>query len=470
MSFTPQPAVQWLVHLLLENQLLNTDQIGEWLSHIGSEADLATAVEVLQSTGWVEDSAFLEQAAQAAERYAEADELPPLLPEEVFAAAESEFHAEGAVAAAPDFASLSGLDPQALRQQLHNLILYAQQLGASDLHLIAGMRPALRIYRNLEYLDEAILDPDVARAMNLSMLNEAQRKQFAEHLDLDYALTLPSEDGERLLRFRVNLMEQKEGIAGVYHILPEHLMSLEELGFPNAEHIRKLLSYHNGIILVTGPVGSGKTTTLSAIVNELNHARFEHIITIEDPIEIVQASAGCIVSQREIGTHTESYASALKSALREDPDIIVVGEIHDLATIEMAVTAAETGHLVVATMHTHDAVSTLGRMLDVFPPAQQAQIRAMTSGSLRGILCQRLLPGADGGVVLASELLVNNNAVSNLIREGRESSLISVMQTAKKQGMRLMDESIMELFTHGMITPDTAQKNVKDKKSLGRSK
>lgn len=237
-------------------------------------------------------------------------------------------------------------------------------------------------------------------------------------------------------------------------------MTLEELGFPNADNIRKLLNYHNGIILVTGPVGSGKTTTLASLVNELNQTRKDHIITVEDPIEVMQHSANSIVTQRQVGEHTESFNSALKSALREDPDIIVIGEMRDLETIEMAVTAAETGHLVIATMHTSDAGATLNRMLDVFPPSQQNQIRAMTAGSLRGIVCQRLIPSVDDEVVLACELLINTTAVANIIRDAKETGLESAMQSGKQLGMLTMNDSVQTLLDQGRITPEVAEENM----------
>ncbi|MFQ3226130.1 MAG: twitching motility protein PilT [Lentimonas sp.] len=318
----------------------------------------------------------------------------------------------------------------------------------------------MRHHRRIVYLSNAPMPDALARRINYMPLTPEQRTKFEADKDLDYAMTVENETAGFKMRFRANLMEQKKGISGVYRIVADHMMSLEELGFPNAENIRKLLSYHNGIILVTGPVGSGKTTTLASLVNELNTSRKDHIITVEDPIEVMQESANCIVTQREVGKHTVSFNSALKSALREDPDIIVIGEMRDLATIEMAVTAAETGHLVIATMHTRDAVSTLNRMLDVFPPSQQNQIRAMTAGSLRGIVCQRLIPSVDDEVVLACELLVNTNAVANIIRDAKETGLGNAMQSGKKLGMLTMNDSVQALLDQGRITPEVAAENM----------
>jgi twitching motility protein PilT len=349
------------------------------------------------------------------------------------------------------------MDDAALRKAVEELFFTCQRVGVSDLHLTGGARPRVRHHRKIVYLSQTPLPDALARRMNGVILSDKQRKQFASDSDLDYALALGGDETEGCrMRCRANLMEQKKGISGVYRIVADRLQTLEELGFPNADTLRKLLAYHNGIILVTGPVGSGKTTTLASLVNELNQSRREHIITVEDPIEVIQDSQNSIVTQREVGEHTESFQSALKSSLREDPDVIVVGEMRDLATIEMAITAAETGHLVIATMDTRDAQSTLNRLLDVFPPRQQNQIRAMTAGSLRGILCQRLIPSVDNDVALACELLINNNAISNIIRDGKETGLESAMQSGRAQGMRTLNESLDALVAEGRISSEVA--------------
>jgi twitching motility protein PilT len=256
-------------------------------------------------------------------------------------------------------------------------------------------------------------------------------------------------------------MLHKDGAAGAYRMVPEKVPSLGELGF--AEHLttlKKLLSYHNGLILVTGPVGSGKTTTLASMVAYLNETRTDHIITVEDPIEVVQPAQGCNVTQREVGRHTKTFASALKGALREDPDIIIIGELRDLETIEMAITASETGHLVIGTMHTSDAATTLNRVLDVFPPGQQMQIRASVAESLRGVVCQRLLPSAGGGLTLACEILVNNTAIQNLIREGKSQGLRNTMETGVREGMCLMDNVVFNLWQGRQISTEIALANI----------
>ncbi|MGC6423935.1 MAG: type IV pilus twitching motility protein PilT [Lentimonas sp.] len=443
----------WLLHFCYENSLLTAEQLSGMASNLDPSTDANTCADLLTKTGWVRDSDFLADAVRAAETNAREGYDLPALP------------TDGIDVSIPGFGSffsiteLEGMSEDELRKAVHELFATCQRVGVSDLHLTGGARPRVRHHRKIVYLSEQELPDPLARRMNLLLLNADQRKTFEQELDLDYALTLQStEDGCRM-RFRANLMEQKRGISGVYRIVAAQLKSLEELGFPNAEQIRRLLSYHNGIILVTGPVGSGKTTTLASMVNELNQNRKEHIITVEDPIEVMQESALSIVTQREVGQHTASFASALKSALREDPDIIVIGEMRDLATIEMAVSAAETGHLVIATMHTRDSQSTLNRLLDVFPASQQNQIRAMTAGSLRGILCQRLIPSVDDSVVLASELLINTNAVANIIREGKETGLEAAMQSGRKQGMRTMNESLDVLLSEGRITQEVAVAN-----------
>ncbi len=312
--------------------------------------------------------------------------------------------------------------------------------------------------RVVHYLSDHILSPSASAMLNTALLTSQQAEAFKQHSDLDFALVLDAGH-----RFRVNLMVHKEGVAGTYRIVPDQVKSLEELGFDNPDTLRKLLAYHNGLILLTGPVGSGKTLTLAAMIDELNRTREDHLITVEAPIEIVQPSRQCQITQREVGSHTRSFKTALKGALRQDPDIIVIGEMRDLETIEIAISASETGHLVIGTLHTRDAANTLNRVLDVFPAAQQTQIRAMVSESLRGIVCQRLLPSANGELVLAYELLLNNTAVGNLIRENKPEGLVNVMETGSAEGMRLMDRSIKELLDKGLISKETAIANINNR-------
>jgi twitching motility protein PilT len=362
-----------------------------------------------------------------------------------------------AAATLPHFTwdQLAAMDAPALAAALSKLLRDCARYGASDLHLSAGMIPFIRRNRAMVTLGQHRLSADEALRLNLALLTPEQSTLFQEIRDFDYALALDASN-----RYRVNLMFHKGGASGSYRMVPAKIPRLEDLGLRNLDDVKKLLNYHNGLILVTGPVGSGKTTTLAALVAELNATRQDHIITVEDPIEVVQPAQQCNLTQREVGAHTASFASALKGALREDPDVIIIGELRDLETIEMAITASETGHLVIGTMHTSDAATTLNRLLDVFPPAQQSQIRASVAESLRGILCQRLLPTTNGGVVLAGELLVANSAVVALIRDGKTQGLRNVLETGKREGMYLMENVVFELWEQGKITAETARKNI----------
>ena len=357
-----------------------------------------------------------------------------------------------------DFDHLEGMSIENARDFVLTLLRKVRGAGASDLHLSAKANPFVRRNSVIQPISNHILTPDEALFLNCAMLDGDKYKYFDENKDINYALQIDEHN-----RFRVCTIMHKDGAAGSYRLVPERLMSLEELGFipENVKTIERFLDYHNGLVLVTGPIGSGKTTTLASMVNIVNEKRHDHIITVEDPIEIVQKSKGCNVTQREVRVHTNSYKSALKAALREDPDVIVIGELHDLETIEMAITASETGHLVIGTLHTCDSANTLNRMLDVFPPTQQPQIRAMTSGSLRGIVCQRLLPTVNGGMTVAAEILVNNMAVANIISDGRTHQLRAVLQTGSSAGMVTMDVSILNLYKRGLISRDTAKYNIR---------
>ena len=355
----------------------------------------------------------------------------------------------------PDFDDIETLSDGAAREWLVQLLLKCQSIGASDLHLCADSRAFIRHNRAVTYIGDHILTDSESEKINTALLSEFQAHEFENNQDLDYALSL---DLQR--RFRVNMMLHKDGIAATYRIVPNEVETLEQLGFGEPETIRKLLTYHNGLIMVTGPLGSGKTATLASLVAELNKTRQDHLITVESPIEIVQHSEQCQITQREVGSHTKTFHSALKGALRQDPDIIVIGEMRDLETVEMAISASETGHLVIGTMHTSDAANTLNRLLDVFPAAQQTQIRSMVAESLRGIVCQRLLPSTDGGVELAYELLLNNAAVGNLIRTDKADGLSNIIETGRSEGMVLMDKSIFALWQANRISDEVALANL----------
>jgi len=342
-----------------------------------------------------------------------------------------------------------------------------QDYDCSDIHLATGSPPSWRRYGQLMpiWSEAPPLPPEHTELLAKGFLSEHEWERLQSRGDVDFAYS------NARGRFRASVVKQRLGYDLVFRIISTNLRSMEDLGLP-VEHLIPLTRYQNGLLLVTGSVGSGKSTTLASIVNFINKDREDHIITLEDPIEYVIDSAGCQVNQREVHLHTESFARALRGALREDPDIIMVGEMRDLETIQLALTAAETGHLVLGTLHTGSAARTLDRILDVFPVAQREQIRIMVSESLRGIVSQQLIPRADGhGRVLALELLVNSSAVANCIREGKTFMLPGVMQTGRSLGMVTMDDSIHNLYKNNIITAEEAlyrcEDKVQMKKNLG---
>jgi len=458
--------VRWLVHLGTEQGLFTLAQCSSVARALGDGVCLMDFAQRLIDDGIVRDVGRLEGLGTEALAKASQSEAPLLqLPQTGAVSVKPAAATSGGDTMPPfiskgpppdfDFVGLSEFTDAGLEQELRQFLRETAQYGASDLHLSAGARPFMRKNRQLIMLAEQPLSADDALRLNTALLASHQKQLFVERRDFDYALALDNDS-----RYRVNLMFHKEGAAGSYRMVPARIPRLPEIGLRDLAPIHKFLSYHNGLILVTGPVGAGKTTTLAALVAELNETRDDHIVTIEDPIEVVQPSHKCQVTQREVGPHTQSFASALKGALREDPDVIVIGELRDLETIEMAITAAETGHLVIGTMHTSDAATTLNRLLDVFPSAQQPQIRASVAESLRGIICQRLLPKAKGGLVLASEILVANAAVANVIREGKTQGLRNIMETGLKEGMYLMETVIFELWQKHKISAATARANI----------
>jgi twitching motility protein PilT len=322
---------------------------------------------------------------------------------------------------------------------------------ASDIHLAVNSPPMWRRFGILQPIwdDAPVLTAHDTEALAMGFLSAAQKHHLADIGDVDFAYA------NSFGRFRTSVVRQRLGLDLVFRIIASNLRSMDDLGLPPV--LKLLTQYQNGLVLVTGSVGSGKSTTLAALVDEINKARHDHIITLEDPIEYVIPSKGCHVTQREVHTHTKSFGNALRGALREDPDVIMVGEMRDLETISLAITASETGHLVLGTLHTANAARTLDRVLDVFPVDQRDQIRIMVSESLRGIVSQQLVPRADGkGRALAMEILMNTPAVANLIREARTFMLPGVIQTGKRLGMKLMDDSLAELFQSGIISAEEA--------------
>jgi twitching motility protein PilT len=329
--------------------------------------------------------------------------------------------------------------------------------GASDLHLTAGLPPALRLRGEIERIKYKELANDDLRSMLYEITPEDKIKVFEETGDVDFGYEIPG-----LARYRANFFMQKNGVGAVFREIPSTILSAEKLGLPPV--IPKLATLPRGLVLVTGPTGSGKSTTLAAIVDVANEVRKDHIITVEDPIEFVHQSKGCIVNHREVGLHTQTFSAALRGALREDPDVILVGEMRDLETISLAIEAASTGHLVFGTLHTSSAPKTVDRIIEVFPSTEQAQIRSTLSDSLRAVVAQTLFKRIDKvGRVAALEILIATPAVRNLIREGKTHQIPSMIQTGKKYGMQLLDDAIMELFKNGMISPDEAYGKANDK-------
>ncbi len=323
--------------------------------------------------------------------------------------------------------------------------------NASDLHITVGSRPALRVRGHLERLEGfPELTTEDTRQLLYRMISSEQQKRLEIERQLDLSYSMPG-----LARFRVNIYSQRESLAGAFRLIPDELKSLEELGLPTS--LYQLCHRPRGLVLVTGPTGSGKSTTLAALIDEINRTRAEHIITIEDPIEFLHRHKRCIVNQRELGPDATSFAEALRGALRQDPDVILLGEMRDLETISTALTAAETGHLVFATLHTQDAASTVDRVIDVFSAAQQGQIRTQLAGTLEGVIAQTLLPTEDEqGRVAAVEILFPGDAVRNLIRQGKIEQVYSVMQTGGKRGMQTMEQALAELVLRGVITEELA--------------
>jgi twitching motility protein PilT len=332
---------------------------------------------------------------------------------------------------------------------ISEILTFANERGASDLHISAGEPPIVRIDGDIQKIDMPSLPKEEVHTMLYDILNDQQRKVFEEKKEIDFAL-----DIKGIARYRVNAFYQSRGEAIVFRTIPTKVMTLDELGLPGS--LADLTKKTKGLVLVTGPTGSGKSTTLAAMMDFINQNEKAHIITVEDPIEFVYEPKLSLINQRELGTNTHSFANALRSALREDPDVILVGEMRDLETISLAMTAAETGHLVFGTMHTSSAAKTVDRVIDVFPPEQQNQIRAMFSESILAVVTQNLLKKKDGkGRVAALEIMIGTPAIRNLIREGKIAQIPGMMQTGKQFGMQTMDATLVDLFKQGVVSKET---------------
>ncbi len=326
-----------------------------------------------------------------------------------------------------------------------DLLIQTKEKNASDLHLSSGSPPMMRLHGDLTPIETQFLSKDTVHKMIYEILNDDQRRLFEENRDLDFAIELGD-----VARFRVNVFNQRNGEGAVFRVIPTQIRSFQDLGLP--EVVQTLALRENGLVLVTGPTGSGKSTTLAAMVDLINATTKKHIITLEDPIEFVHKTKQCLVNQREIGPHTKSFASALRAALREDPDVILVGEMRDLETISLALTAAETGHLVFATLHTKSAPKTIDRVIDAFSPAQQQQIRVQLAEALQGVVSQLLLPTKDKkGRVAALEIMVATIAIRNLIREGKTHQMPSTIQTGTQLGMQSLEQALKTLVMQGRV-------------------
>ncbi|PIR54984.1 type IV pili twitching motility protein PilT [Candidatus Peregrinibacteria bacterium CG10_big_fil_rev_8_21_14_0_10_36_19] len=339
--------------------------------------------------------------------------------------------------------------------KLDKIFRTALQYHASDVYIATGEKPALRINGDVIKIEEhPVLTKKMAEEYLLEILTPDQKTKFAKQLDLDFSLEI-----ETIARFRVNLFVQRKGISAVFRLISEKVLSLDELGMP--AQLKTASNFKNGLVIITGPTGSGKTTTMAAMLNEINKSQKKHIITVEDPIEYVHKNQTSIVQQREVGTHTHSFANALKSALREAPDVIMLGEMRDIETMRQAITAAETGHLVFATLHTRGCANSINRIIDSFPPEQQNQIRAQLSESLRAVIWQNLLKTKNGKSRVAGlEIMFSNSAIANLIRKASTHQINSVIETSTREGMQTMKKAIQDLLESGIISEEEALHNL----------
>ncbi|MDG4866814.1 type IV pilus twitching motility protein PilT [Guyparkeria sp. 1SP6A2] len=341
-------------------------------------------------------------------------------------------------------------------RDIDSLLMFTVKNGASDLHLSAGEQPRVRIDGDIRKVNVPVMDHKQVHSMVYDIMNDRQRKEYEDNLEVDFSFELRGH-----ARFRVNAFNQNRGASAVFRTIPSKVLTLEQLDAPNV--FKDLCDYPNGIVLVTGPTGSGKSTTLAAMIDYINDNRNDHILTVEDPIEFVHESKKCLLNQREVHRDTHSFSAALRSALREDPDVVLVGELRDLETIRLALTAAETGHLVFGTLHTNSAAKTIDRIIDVFPSAEKDMVRAMLSESLRAVISQTLLKKISGGRVAAHEIMLGTPAIRNLIRENKIAQMYSSIQTGQGQGMQTLDQNLKQLVSRGVVSQALARGRAKNK-------
>jgi twitching motility protein PilT len=441
-----------LGHIALHYKLVTREQLTQAVGVQGRSIEPKRLGEVMVELGMLSPQ-HLQQLLQVQHKM-QAEERA----RQQTAQAESPAAASPVPAAQPSNQPPSEASPAAGSHAIDRILAWAVQVKASDVHIHSGLPVQVRIAGNLLKAKSPPLSAAEVEAMVMEILTPQERQRFKQENDVDFAYVAPG-----VARFRGNVYRQRTGVDAVFRPIPLTPPTLASLNLPNT--LAKLTTFHQGLVLVTGPAGCGKSATLAALIDLINEDRCDHIITVEDPVEFVHKSKRCVVNQRQVVRHTATFASALRAALREDPDVIAIGELRDLETISLAITAAETGHLVLGTLHTNNAARTINRILDAFPPTQQSQIRAMISESLRAIVSQRLVPTVDGSSrVPALEILLVNTAISNLIREERVFQLKSAMTTGRSLGMCQLDDSLLELVKAGTVSKETARRFAEDPK------
>ena len=443
----PTPEDVLFGKIAIKNRLASTDQVRECLGILeqnGSGVDLG---RVLLKKGYISAAQF-QAISNHVKSLREKNGPGGIAAAPAAAPAERPAPARQGQVFTPTDASKMSFK-HLVGKPLGDYLSEARRLGASDLHFQVDAPPFVRLHGHIVYLDHPHLEPGYTEPRIREIFADYEREVFEKHNDVDFCFEVGHD------RYRANVLRQRKGIDAIFRIIPDHIPTLEELHLPDV--LRRFTTYRQGIVLITGPAGSGKSSTMAALIDIINQEQHDHIVICEDPIEYIFTSRNCNVNQRHVRVHTQNFASALRSAMRSDPDYICVGEMRDLETISMAITAAETGHLVFGTLHTTNAIRSVDRVIDVYPPKEQEQIRSMVSESMRGVISQQLIPRADGtGREPALEIMFATPAVANIIRERKTFQLTSVLQTGAKQGMVIMDDSIADLVRQRVITKEEA--------------